>query len=265
MDSENIRTALGGLQMDAESAEAWASLDKNVLSSDEALDPSEVVRLLGSAAARHRERGEWDAVARLFDLQARVAGTGPEAIGALAELARIRHDNLVDQDAADEAYRRLLELDPDHTVARAALRDSDEKRSRWLELASTYLAEADKAQDDVYRGSMLMRSAEMQLRYAGGSADLDAIIDRLTDFRRGTLSQTSRKAGAMGSIIGEWKAWETSSLFTTIPRPSSSATTASTASGLPENTVCRGWTFYARWRCMSVSCPQSPCLKIWEN
>ncbi|MBN1609318.1 MAG: tetratricopeptide repeat protein [Polyangiaceae bacterium] len=180
MDFDNIRAALGQLQVDPDSTDAWSSLEKIVLSSDSQLDANEVVRVLGSAAARHRERGEWEAVAALFDLQARVVGAGVEAVRALAELARVRHDHLVDQDGADAAYRHLLELDPDHAVARAALRESEERRTHWLALASTYLGEADKAQDDVYRSSMLMRSAEMQLRYAGGSADLDAIIDRLS-------------------------------------------------------------------------------------
>ena len=191
MDSENIRAALGQLQVDPESAEAWASLEKVVLSPDRRTEASEVVRLLGSAAARHRERGEWEAVAALFDLQARVLPAGSEAVNVLAELARVRHEQLVDQDASDAAYARLLEIDPGHAVARAALRDSEDKRAHWLELASTYLAEADKAQDDVYRSSMLMRSAEMQLRYAGGSADVDAIIDRLSQAMRLDVSNVS--------------------------------------------------------------------------
>ncbi|HVZ36646.1 MAG TPA: hypothetical protein VG963_29660, partial [Polyangiaceae bacterium] len=47
-------------------------------------------------------------------------------------------------------------------------------------LMDTYLAEADKAPDDVYRSSMSMRAAEVELRFASADVDRRRVLERLT-------------------------------------------------------------------------------------
>ena len=54
------------------------------------------------------------------------------------------------------------------------------------------------------------------------------------------LAATPRNSSSIGSISGEWKAWETVNWRLLIPAAASCAAIASTASRLPEMTVLSG-------------------------
>ncbi|MEB2314045.1 MAG: tetratricopeptide repeat protein [Sorangiineae bacterium] len=207
MDSQKIREALGHLQEDPDSSDGWKSLKAEIAAPGGDLTPSDLLRLLSAARHEHQQRGEWDAVAALLELEAeRAAGT--EAEGALlAELARVLEAELLDEDEAGVAWLRLLELHPDDATAEAALQESEGKRERWRELVSTYAGEAEQAPDDVYRSSMLMRAAEMELRFGSGDAELGTIVDRLEQAAR--LDPANDRAGRMlERIFRKASRWE---------------------------------------------------------
>src|SRR5204862_6424408 len=73
----------------------------------------------------------------------------------------------------------LLEIDPGNSVALSAIAESENKRQRFSELATTYATEAEQASDDVYKSSMLMRAAGMEVRYGGPNVSLEPAIERL--------------------------------------------------------------------------------------
>ncbi len=176
MELNTIRAALGELQSDPDRAVAWTELARGLAAAGAS---EEVLRLLESASSRHRERGEWGALAHLLELQAPLL---PDAAGRarlLKELARVRHHELLDDKGAEVAYLAALDLDPSDSAASGALRELTEVRARWHERASQYLGEAEGATDDVYKSAMLMRAAEMELRFAGGDADPSVISARL--------------------------------------------------------------------------------------
>ena len=77
MSVETIRMALGRLQEDPENEAAWNELAEGVTAPDISVANGVVERLLGRARARHEQRREWEAVARLLDLELSfVAGVG---------------------------------------------------------------------------------------------------------------------------------------------------------------------------------------------
>ncbi len=195
MDADTIRTALGELQVNPESTEAWSTLETATLAIDRERDLPELLRLVGAARDRHQERGEWEAVAALLLLESRVVTDKTQAIGIISELARVQQDELMQQDAADSALGRLLELDPGNASASSALADSQSKRERWREISASYQAEADEAPDDVYKSSMLMRSAEVEVRYCGDALEFDTVVERLTQAIR--LDPSNTQAGRM--------------------------------------------------------------------
>src|SRR5690606_28799956 len=92
-------------------------------------------------------------------------------------------------------YVRLLELNPADEAATQALEETERKRERHKDLVKSYITEAEAAQDDVYKSSMLMRAAEMELRYAGEEMELDRVIDRLEQAVR--LDPSNIGAGKM--------------------------------------------------------------------
>ena len=190
MSSDTIREALGTLQVDPDAPDAWVALKGAISELGAAEDRSEPAYLLASARERHRARGEWEAVVRLLQLEQELSSPEEKARLLRAE-ADVLHEQLLEEEAAEAAYWRVLDLNPDSAEATAAIEDIQGKRAKWKELVATYLGEAEGAPDDVYRSSMLMRAAEMEVRYGGEEADLKAVVARLEQALRLDAANTT--------------------------------------------------------------------------
>jgi golgin subfamily B member 1 len=195
MDSQTIRTALGTLQAIPDSDEAWTALRESAKASGGDLSTDELLRLLDSARDKHAGRGEWSAVAGLLDIAASVAQGTPREAEVLTEQAKVLTNEMFDDDGAAVCYLRLLEIDPNNSVATAAVDEAENKRQRFSELASTYATEAEGASDEIYKSSMLMRAAEMEVRFGGASVSLETAIERLEQAVR--LDPTNERAGRL--------------------------------------------------------------------
>src|SRR6478735_9225053 len=195
MDSQTIRTALGTLQAIPDSNEAWTALRDAAKASGGDLSTDELLRLLDSARDKHESRGEWAAVAGILDIASQVTENTPREAEALTAQAKVLGNEMFDDDGAAVCYLRLLEIDPGNSVAKAAIAESENKRQRYAELAATYATEAEQASDDVYKSSMLMRAAEMEVRYAGQSVSLETAIERLEQAVR--LDASNERAGRL--------------------------------------------------------------------
>ncbi len=181
MDSHTIRTALGELQEDPDRREAWKALTAAVRDRSGDLQLPDALRILSRARRAHGARGEAEAVADLLSLEVDAAKGTPDEVRLLAEQAAVLKDDLFDEEGALLASLRILELVPNEPAAAESVGDSEDKRGRWRELAQTYLDEASTAPDDVYKSSMLMRAAEMELRFAGDDGKLERVVERLEE------------------------------------------------------------------------------------
>jgi tetratricopeptide (TPR) repeat protein len=163
--------------------------------------------LLGRARRAHESRGEAEAAARIVGLEVGIAQNTPDETALVVEQARILRDELFDEEGARVANLRILELAPDEPNASAAVSEGEEKRSRWQELCQTYLDEASSAPDDVYKSSMLMHAAEMEVRFGGENPDLAAAVERLEQAVR--LDPSNDKAGRLLELVhrraGKWE------------------------------------------------------------
>ena len=195
MDSQTIRTALGTLQAIPDSDQAWTALRGSAKASDGDLSTDELLRLLESAREKHAARGEWSAVAGLLEIAVQAAEGSPREAELVTEQAKVLSGEMFDDDGAAVCYLRLLELDPNNSVATAAIAESENKRQRFSELASTYATEAEGASDEVYKSSMLMRAAEMEVRFGGQSVSLETAIERSEQAVR--LDPTNERAGRL--------------------------------------------------------------------
>jgi len=199
MDSQTIRTALGRLQGEPDSGDAWSSLSESVRASGGDLSLEELVRLVAAARERHAGRGEWDAVARLLEVVVAAANGTPLEVDLLREQARVEKNERYDDEAALVPYLRLLEIDPSDREASQAVEELESKRGRSAELAQRYLDEVQGATDDTYRSSMLMHAAEMDVRYGGDDVDLATAIERLEQAVR--LDPSNGKAGRLLELV----------------------------------------------------------------
>ncbi len=178
MQLQTIRRALGQLQSDPEQPDAWKQLDEALDGGGEDVDES--LRLMTAARQEHLRHREWEAVAKLLGSEARLALGSPREVDRLRQEARVLRENLLEEGAACRLFERILELDPQDHEAAAALEESRGKRDTWQQLVDTYLAEAEKAPDDLYRSSMSMRAAEVELRFASEQLDRRRVMERLT-------------------------------------------------------------------------------------
>lgn len=166
MDAHTVRTALGALQGNPDSNEAWDSL-KGALSSTEGdLSPSEADELLRWAAARHRLRGDARVAYELLELSAGL-GLTPEALAALRkeQVAILVSELLEGQKAFELSEKAVLEAPGDAELER--LRDElFDRVHNWKANAEGYMVEADSAPDDAYQSAMLMRAAEAEVCFS---------------------------------------------------------------------------------------------------
>ncbi len=198
MDSQTVRTALGTLQTNPDAAEAWTELRETLQSPAGDLTVDEVLDLLRSAGMRHGERGEWSAASKLLGEAVEVARGTDREEAHLAAHAKVLVDQLFNDQAAEAVYRQLLELAPGHEVAQAALLEAEDKKAKWEELAASYAAEAEGATDDAYQSAMLMRAAEVELRFAD-EPRVDSIAESLE--RAVRLDPANAMAGKMLELV----------------------------------------------------------------
>src|SRR6187549_3588207 len=123
MDSQTIRTALGKLQAEPGSKEAWESLQSSVQQEGGDLSSDELARLLDAAREKHAERGEWIAAGKLLQLAITEAHGTPREINLVREQAKAASEQLYDEDAVAIANLRVLELVPGDAEASKQLEE----------------------------------------------------------------------------------------------------------------------------------------------
>lgn len=174
MTANTIRNALGILQDEPDDDQAWADLRDALgyTSEESTVDPGELgadelAKLLEAARQAHEMRREYEAVARLLEIESALAmRTSREREAELvAELASVRDDILLDDAGAISAYRRLLALRPNDATAEEAIERSDAKRAKWTDLATRYFTESKSAGDASFKSSLLVSAAEVAYRF----------------------------------------------------------------------------------------------------
>src|SRR5260370_15642278 len=110
MSAQKIRAALGQLQDDPDKEASWNELFEGVTSPNSGTPQAELRTLLESARRGHEMRREWDAVAKLLELEAGQHAGTPVEVAMQFELARVVEDERFDDQPATAAYKRLLQL-----------------------------------------------------------------------------------------------------------------------------------------------------------
>jgi len=192
MSSQKIRNALGLLQDDAENEAAWLDLQDAITAPDVGMSDEELVDLLGAARREHETRREWQAVANLLEYEiSQCQGSSQEATRQ-AELARVLEDELIEDDRALAAYKRLLELRPDDPTATEAIERGEDQRRAWKELTERKLDDTKSVEDASIRSSMLSWVAETEYRYGRAEVALDELVGLLEEAVR--LDPRNRRA-----------------------------------------------------------------------
>lgn len=221
MSAKTIKSALGLLQDDPDNGPAWAQL-RSELGADPGMSPAELEKLLEAARRAHEGRREYEAVAKVLEIEASIASGGRE-IDLLAELARVLDEELLDDAKARAAYEKLAAARPNDAHAVEVLERSDARRAKWRELVDRYVEEAEGAGDTAFRSSLVVSAAEVTYRYGrqGGKGDVEPLLALLREGLE--LDPRNRRAEILiERVLREEQRWD--ELTQTLERFASEAT-----------------------------------------
>src|SRR5262245_11952737 len=122
MSAKTIRNALGLLQDEPDNEQAWSDLRAALGLSpsgepagkraDIGMTDEDLWKLLEAARRAHEARREYEAVANLLELEAGLARGSDAEADLLEVLARVLHEELLDDARYVRVNERLLELKP---------------------------------------------------------------------------------------------------------------------------------------------------------
>ncbi len=228
MSANSIRNALGLLQDDPDRAEAWAKLREALGVNDDGsrialpgdVNAADTASLLEQARASHASRKEHDAVAGLLALEVMLARGSDREADLVAELARVRDEETLDDAGARAAYERLLELRPGDAKAEEFLETSEAKQKKWTDIVAKYVEEAKQGSEPGFKASMLVGASEVAYRFgrpqlAGGGKkkkqQLSGLVDEVISGLReavGIDPKSTRALHVLERVLRSEERWD---------------------------------------------------------
>jgi len=211
MSAKSIKSALGLLQEDAESGQAWKEL-RTELGGDAGMSTDDLAHLLEAARRAHEARREYEAVAGLLQIEVDAArGTAHEG-QLLGELARVLDEELLDGEKAAVVYDRLLAIRPNDADVVEAKERGQAKRAKWRELVDRYIQEASRTADAMFRSSLLVGAAEVTYRFGrGDGADAGQASARIVQILGEALDLDPKNRRAemlLERVLREGERWD---------------------------------------------------------
>ncbi|MFO0695524.1 MAG: tetratricopeptide repeat protein [Polyangiales bacterium] len=181
MAALTVSNYLGMLQADPHDEKAIEGLREAVASGDPARLGEQPQRLIEIARGRHEQRGEFEAAAGLIDVETGMVADDPEFLVALyRELARLRRQELLDDTAAVEAYRKVLEWVPNDLDAEEAIEQIEGAAANWKQIVERFSQEAESATEPSLKASLYTSAAGLVWQYKkkGKNKDVDELFEK---------------------------------------------------------------------------------------
>src|SRR5262249_4647545 len=124
-----------------------------------------VRRALTEARRVHRERGDFELVARLIDLELGWETDKSRQADLYFEKGKVLADELLREKEAVAAFQRVLELRPDDEGAQETLSTLALVRDNWKKIVKKYLDEAKDSTDRQLTTSLYLSIAEIYAKY----------------------------------------------------------------------------------------------------
>ena len=174
MNPEIVR-ALATLEADPDNADALASLAQLTegggnghgrgAAKEEGGADTAVRRALGEARRVHRDRGDFDLVVRLIDLELGIEPDKNRRADLYYEKGKLLADELLREEEAVRAFERVLELRPDDEGTQDTLGHISLVRDNWQKIVKKYLEEAKGSTDRQLTTSLYLSVAEIYAKY----------------------------------------------------------------------------------------------------
>lgn len=167
MTKLTVSQYLGMLDSDAEDSAAWTGLTEAIAEGGARFGGKDPTRLLEFARAKHEARLDFEAAARLIELEVGLVDGDPDFAAALSkELGRLRREELIDDEGALAAYQKTLEGRPGDLEVADAIAQIEQSKENWKDIASRFVEEAQSSSDEQLKVSLLVHAASLVWQYA---------------------------------------------------------------------------------------------------
>ncbi|MBI5479943.1 MAG: hypothetical protein HY906_13845, partial [Deltaproteobacteria bacterium] len=169
-----IQKHLSILEVEPDNAQELEGL--RALAQGEASVTPELSRALEDARRIHRERGNFDLIVALLDVELALTPDGSRRADLLYERGRILADELLREEDAVAAFNEVLRLRPDDAGASESLAHFALVRDNWEKIVKKYLEEARGSSDRQLTTSLYLSVAENLYKYQPGSPDVEVYL-----------------------------------------------------------------------------------------
>lgn len=151
----------------------------------------------------YEETARWTDVIRLIEREAEVVGDQRQVIALLHRTCEILEDPVGDKDAAIEAYRRVLALQPNYLPALKALGKLYHQKGKWTELVEMYRMELEVTESPEHTVALLLKMGELFETHLLDEEEAIRTYREILDTRPDVL-RALRALGRLHARRGEW-------------------------------------------------------------
>src|SRR4029078_1646215 len=127
----DVTAALATLQLHPEDSQALKALAALHPGNGAGIEADVLSKALSDARRFHRERGGYDLVVSLIDLELAWTTTAPRRAALLHEKGRVLSDELLRDEAGQATVREALEAHAGHGAATESLEEMSPGRATW--------------------------------------------------------------------------------------------------------------------------------------
>jgi tetratricopeptide (TPR) repeat protein len=130
-------------------------------------------KALDDFCRRLRERGDYELVIQLLDMQLSSGLAGPRQADLLLEKAHLLADDLLRDHDAEAAFRAVLQVQPGHDDAEVALEEMEQVRANWQKIVKKFIDEAKASTDRQLTTGLYTKVGEYFARFSPGSYEAE--------------------------------------------------------------------------------------------
>ncbi|HMF44436.1 MAG TPA: hypothetical protein VKQ32_27370, partial [Polyangia bacterium] len=174
----DVTAALATLQLHPEDSGALKALAALHPGNGAGIDADVLSKALSDARRFHRERGDFELVASLIDLELAWTTEASRRADLLHEKGRVLSDELLRDEAGQACVKEALGASPGHAPATESLAQMSLVRANWEPISKRYLQQAEGAKDPALASSLYGSVAEFHLKYRPADGEGETFLRR---------------------------------------------------------------------------------------
>ncbi len=152
----------------------------------------------------YERSGNWFQSLDMLQKEVDALGNDPKALISLLRIGRINEEMLMDMGAAQAAYQRALEIEPNYGPALSALKDIAKANEDWDAYSEYLIAEAESSDDPEEKTELFAEAAQFHAEVRDDEAAAIRYFQRALEITPGHIDT----ARSLAEIYFRHEAWE---------------------------------------------------------